>query len=205
MMYIRRNLVIPPRHEVKKWSPGIGSVLSVVALLLSLFSFYTSEMARRDVERIDVIKTEYGLYHDLAQLQVQYPNMGHLLTSNGEAYDSNVTGIKSSSSAVSGDERARLLLQERAVANYIFTSYEETFYIWTESQGKDALRTQLALDNLEYFNNMLCSNPRLLWYWNPQDGGKLAQEYAADLREYYKQNVLKDCPTSEDPTGPFGH
>ena len=59
----------------KKWMPSLGSILPVVALLMSLFSLYSSEQARRDVERVDVIKTEYGLFFDLAQLQLQNPMM----------------------------------------------------------------------------------------------------------------------------------
>jgi hypothetical protein len=189
----------------KKWKPSIGSILPVVALVMSLFSLYSSEMARRNVERIDVIKTEYGLFHDLAQIQLQNPMMEHLLTSTGEAYDSTVKHIKSATTTVSPDDRGKLLLQERATAHYIFTSFEETFYLWQQSRGNDSRRAKLANDNLSFFNDMICSNPRLLWYWDSKDGGKLAREFAPDLGAYYKENVLKDCSTSEDPTGPFGN
>ncbi len=189
----------------KKWKPSIGFILPVVALLLSLFSLYSSEGARRDVERVDVIKTEYGLFHDLAQLQLQFPMMEHLLTSTGEAYDSTVKQIKAAVASISEDDRGKLLLQERATAHYIFTSYEETFYIWQQSRGNDSRRAELAQDDLLYFDNLLCSNPRLLWYWDSKAGGKLAREFAPELGDYYKQNVVKDCPTNEDSSGPFGH
>jgi hypothetical protein len=197
-----------PKEEklapAKKWKPGIGSILPVVALVMSLFSLYSSEVARRDVERVDVIKTEYGLFHDLAQLQLQNPMMEHLLTSSGEAYDSTVKQIRAALTSISEDDRGKLLLQERATAHYIFTSYEETFYIWRQSRGNDSRRAELAQDDLLYFDNLLCNNPRLLWYWNGKTGGKQAREFAPELGDYYKQNVLKDCPTSEDSNGPFG-
>jgi len=59
----------------------------VIALALSLFSFYTSEVAQRDVARVEVIKTEYGLFHDLSALQLQYPLMSHLFTFTNQSYD----------------------------------------------------------------------------------------------------------------------
>lgn len=194
-----------PGTQDKKWRLGLGSVLPLVALSMSLFSLYTSELARRDVQRVDVIKTEYGLFHDLAQLQLQYPLMEHLLASNGEAYDGSVQEIKAASSSLSDPERAKLLLQERAVAHDIFTTYEETFYLWKQSRGTDKRRAEIAYDDLLYFNDLLCRNPRLLWYWDSQKGGKLGREFAAELGDYYSQNVLKDCPASEDSAGPFSH
>jgi hypothetical protein len=193
-----------PNGPGKRHIFALGAILPVVALCMSLFSLYTSEVARRDVERIDVIKTEYGLYHELAQLQLQYPLMEHLLTATGEAYDSNVAKIKTASSAASDQERAKLLLQERAVAHYIFTTYEETFILWQESLGKDKRRAELAHDDLLYYNDALCSNPRLLWYWDSKNGGKLDRAFGQDLRDYYQENVVKECSTGEDPVGPFG-
>lgn len=193
-----------PAPARMKWSLGVGSILPVVALFLSIFSFYTSEKAQRDVARVDVIKTEYGLFHDLAQLQLEYPMMEHLLASSGEAYDSTVAGVKAASASVPEVERAKLRLQERAVAHYIFTTYEETFYLWQQSVGTDERRAELAKNDLFYFNDAICNNPRLLWYWDSKDGGKLSREFADDLKNYYKENVLKDCPIDKDPTGPFG-
>jgi len=189
----------------KKWKLQFGMVLPVVALLLSLFSLFSSEMARKDAERVDVIKSEYGLYHDLAQLQVQYPNLEHLLTLTSEAYDSTVNGIRTASSSLSEQERARLLLQERALAHYIFTTYEETFYVWKEAEGKDSRRASLSRDDLTYFDELLCGNPRLLWYWDKRHGGQLAREFGDDFGLYLATTVVKNCQTGEDPTGPFGH
>jgi len=191
------------RSPGKRWSFGIGSMLPVVALCLSLVSLYTSERARRDVERVDVIKTDYGFYHDLAQLQLQYPLTEHLFTVTGETYDSNVARIKTASSSANDQDRAKLLLQERAVAHSIFTTYEETFLLWQQSRGTDQRRAELVHGDLEYFNEWLRSNPRLLWYWDGE-GGNLYREFAR-VWDYYNQNVSKDSPTPKDPAGPFGH
>jgi len=182
----------------------IGSLLPVVALLLSLFSFYTSEMARRDVARIDVIKTEYGLFHQLAQLQLQFPMMEHLFAVSGETYELAVASISAADAGASEQDRAKLQLQERALAHFIFTTYEEAFYLWQQSQGSDQRRIQLAEDDLAYFNRALCNNPRLLWYWDSKKGGRLDRAFGGELRDYYRKNVLEGCATDADPVGPFG-
>jgi hypothetical protein len=99
----------------------IGSILPIVALSLSVFSLYESELTRKEVARIDVIKTDYGLFHNLAQLQIQYPLMAHLFAVTGEAYDTNVERIKSASSSASKEERSKLLLEERGITSSLLT------------------------------------------------------------------------------------
>jgi hypothetical protein len=191
-------------HSSPKKKFPVSSILPVVALGLSLISFYVSERASRDVARLDVIKTEYGLFHELAQIQLQYPLNAHLFTATNQTYDLNVAQIKSSLADLKEEERARLLLQERAVAHYFFTTYEEAYYLWRQAvDGGDRQRQDLASDNLTYFNAALCSNPRLLWYWDFH-GGKLDRTFAEDLRSYYKENVPESCQARKDPTGPFG-
>jgi len=64
---------------------SVLSILPIVALGMSLVSLYISETARRDVARIDVIKTEYGLFQDLAKLQVDHPLMTHLFSCHSRA------------------------------------------------------------------------------------------------------------------------
>jgi hypothetical protein len=187
----------------KKWKPSLGSILPVVALLMSLFSLYSSEMARRDVERVDTIKTEYGLFHDLSQLQLQNPMMEHLLATSGEVYDTTVKHIKDAASSLTQGDRKKLLLQERATAHYIFTSHEETFYIWQQSRGNDTRRAKFAQDDLQFFDDLICNNPRLQWYWDIK-GGEQAREFP-DLADHLKQDVLKNCSAGEDSTGPFSN
>src|SRR5215468_9092059 len=85
---------------------SIGSVLPVVAFALSILSLYISEGARRDVARIDVIKTEYGLYYDMARLRLQYPLMAHLLADNGESYDLETERIRFATASINHQDRA---------------------------------------------------------------------------------------------------
>jgi len=184
---------------------AVSSLLPVVALSLSLISFYVSARTSKDVARLDVIKTEYGLFHELAQIQLQYPLNAHLFTVTNQTYDLSVAQIKSSLADLKEQERARLLLQERAVAHYFFTTYDEAYYLWKQaSEAGDGRRLELASDNLTYFNAALCSNPRLLWYWDFK-GGKLDRTFAEDLRSYYKENVPEGCQAGKDAIGPFGH
>ena len=68
--------------------------------------------------------------------------MEHLLSSSGEAYDLNVAAVKAASDSIPELERAKLRLQERAVAHYIFTTYEESFYLWQQSVGTDQRRAE---------------------------------------------------------------
>src|SRR5215471_8486816 len=115
-----------PQPRGNKLRLAVSSLLPIIALGLSLISFYVSWQTSRDVSRLDVIKTEYGLFHDLAQLQLQNPLMTHLFTVTNQSYEATVAQIKASSAAISPPEHAKLLLQERAFAHYLFTTYEET-------------------------------------------------------------------------------
>jgi hypothetical protein len=189
--------------SAKKPRFQISALLPIVAFCMSLFSLYTSEVARRDVGRLDVIKTDYGLFHELSQLQLQYPQTAHLFTNTTQTYELTAAMVKASSISLSDQERVRMQLQERAVAHYFFTTYEEAFYLWTEAtSGTDKHRAELARDDLAYFNGALCSNPRLLWYWDFR-GGKLDRLFAEDLREYFKTNVPPGCQAEQDASGPF--
>lgn len=192
----------PPRDNKRKLS--IALLLPIASMALAVFSLYVSETARSDVARMDVIKTEYGLFHDLAQLQLQHPTMMHLFGDTEQAYDEYVATIRANVSGMSDQERAKNLLQERAVAHYLFTTYEEAFYLWQQAVlGSDRRRAEMAQDDLKYFNEAFCSNPRLLWYWDV-NGGKLDRAFAPEVQDYFGENVLKGCQTGKDSLGPFG-
>lgn len=191
------------RPPAQKTRLRLSALLPVIALVLSIFSLYVSEIARRDVARMEVIKTEYGLFHDLAQLQLQNPLMAHLFVVTDQAYDSTVEEIKTSAATISKSELARMRLQERSFAHYLFTTYEEAYYLWQQAAASgDDKRAEMAQDDLNYFNAAFKNNPRLLWYWDFK-GGKLNVAFAPELQVYYKDNVLKDSRIDPDPTGPF--
>jgi hypothetical protein len=188
----------------------VDVLLPLVAVVLSLVALFISQAAQDDVARVEAVKTQYGMYDDLARLQLDNPLMTHLFANKPSAYKSQIVPIKNGTSSAASADRARLMLQERAVAHYIFTDYEETYFLFQQAAGGEERRRSLLQDNLDYFNNLLCGNPRLLWYWS-QEGGKLGQEFAKKLQNYYIDNVLEydpktrtnGCITLVDSQGPF--
>ena len=181
----------------------MGGILPVVALGLSLYSLFTSRATQKDVARIEAVKTEYGLFNDLARQQLEHPKMMHLFANTGQSYDASKEAIRAATVSIPATERANLLLQERALAHYIFTAYEETFYLWKQASEGEQGRSQFLKEDMEYFNQFLCSNPRMLWYWDAEQGGKMSKEFGGDLQSYYEANVTKVCPTAKDPQGPL--
>jgi hypothetical protein len=192
-----------PQKQAKLRKIVLDNILAFVALALSVFSLFVSHAAEQDVSRIEAVKTEYGLFHDLALQQLEHPEMAHLFANTGETYDARVAAIRATIPHISAEDRAKLLLQERALAHYIFTSYEETFYLWKQASQGEPGRSVFLQDDLEYFNEFLCGNPRLLWFWDIKEGDKLAQSFAPDLQNYYRDNVAKECATPKDPQGPL--
>lgn len=176
-------------------------ILPVVALGLSLVSFYMSQSAQKEVGLIDAIKTQYGLYDAMARLQLEYPLMEHLFVKNGEAYDNAKDTIRAATSSLSGPERAKLRLQERALAHSIFSSYQETYMLRRQAVSGDSGRLKFLDAHLGYFNDLFRHNPRLLWFWD-EAGGRLCLEFAGELQDYYHEH-MKDSPTSPDESGPL--
>ena len=181
----------------------LGRVLPVASLLLALVSFYLSASAQKEVARLDTIKTTYTLFADLGRVQLEHPLMAHLFAVTGESYDTSVAEVRAATSTASDQERARLRLQERALAHHIFTAYEETYFLWREAKDGERGRRDILYGDLTFLNSLLCDNPRLLWYWDTKGGAKLGQVFAAEVRNYYGVNVLRECPTRGDPDGPF--
>ncbi len=186
-------------QDAMKW---LGSALSVTSLILALVSFYLSAAAGKEVARLDTIKTTYGLFTDLGRVQLEHPLMAHLFALTGQSYDANAAEVRTATSTLSDPERARLRLQERALAHHIFTVYEETYYLWREAQTSEPRRREILLGDLTFLSSLLCDNPRLFWYWGTK-GAKLGQGFAREVRDYYGVNVLKECPTQGDADGPF--
>jgi len=183
----------------------IAAVLPVLAMALSIVSLLLSLRNTANVAKVDAIKTQYGLFQSLAQTQVQYPMMGHLFVEKLDAYRSQRETIQVATSSSTDGERAKLLLLERALAHYIFTTFEETYYLSTQARDGERSPAPFLDENLRFFDEYLCANPRLRWYWDKK-GGKLGLMFAQDLRDHYRSVALKTCDTDEPPDvdGPFG-
>src|SRR2546423_5828006 len=195
-----------PSNESKTFSRFKGflpPLFSVIAIGLSFYSLTVSESARRDIARADAIKTEYDLFNGLARAQLEHPMMSHLFAISGETYDQRKNRIAANASRLNEDGRTTFFLEERAMAHYIFTTYEETYYIWEHAQRVgDTDRAALLREDLDYYKDQLC-NPRLLWYWDVENGDKLGLLFAARDQKLYSESIIKDCPLMADPKGPF--
>jgi hypothetical protein len=91
-----------------------------------------------------------------------------------------------------------LLLQERSIANYIFTTYEETYYNWETALGAgDNRLADLLADQLDYFNVTLLCNSRLLWYWS-NDDDPMWKMFTQPIVDYYNRHVPRNAPEAPD-------
>ncbi len=86
--------------------------------------------------------------------------------------------------------------------NYLYTSYEETFYNWiAASNSSDKALAQLLKQNLDYYTLFLC-NSRLVWYWG-SGSYRIDHQLGAQPVKYYENSVGKDCGVTPDDKGPF--
>jgi hypothetical protein len=201
------KLVISVRNAFRNLAlkDRVALMLSVLAAALSVISFYSSRRSEHDVAVSTTIKTEYDVFKELTRAEVEYTHLSHLFAQSYRTYEALSDQTARGFSPKDERTKAKLLLEERGMADYIFTSYEETYLNWDQANkaGDDA-RASLLLNDLGYFKGTLC-NPRLLWYWDLK-GGHLALAYGLSLQNYYQENVRKSCPdVLADPDGPFQH
>lgn len=181
----------------------ISPLLSVIALTLSCYSLYNSDRTHQDVARSDAIKTEHDLFNNLAKAKMDYPLMTHLFATSSEDYDSSVSQVAAAAFLLDPPARAKLVLEEKGMAHFIFTAFEETYYNWEHAEMVgDKARASLLREDLGYFTDAL-RNPRLLWYWDADNGKRMAFLFAPKVQKYYADNILNDCREVNDPDGPF--
>jgi hypothetical protein len=177
--------------------------VSVLALLVSTASFVSSSSTNSDVAASDAIKSEYVVFFDLAKLQLERPLTGHLFALTKEAYVLASSKVKEATSKVGSAERTAAVLQEQAVANYIFTAYELTYFQWVHARDyRDTERATFFAQDLQSFDDLMC-NARLQWYWDPDDGMRMALGFATVLQDHVQTQVKRGCSMTADPTGPI--
>src|SRR5262249_25390192 len=108
----------------------LSLVTAVVALLVSGLSLVLTYWSGSDTSQVEQIKTENEAFNGLSDLQNEFPLMTHLFVYTPEQYDLHSQQIREITSSETSVERAKLLLQEQAVANSIFTAFEGTFFYW---------------------------------------------------------------------------
>lgn len=195
-----------PKDRESGARPLISTVISIVALLVSVTSAYYSRLNAKDAAASGVIRESYNTFYLLNRLQLENYQLSHIFVLPDRYRDaSSLVGSTLGSASV--EEVSGFKLKERAIATLIFTSYEQTFYQWKQADiSGDEDRAAFLLEVLNYFTGRLLRNPRLLFYWSPTGGG-LSTYFEEDTREHYARHVLQDPerPLREvaDSTGPF--
>jgi hypothetical protein len=181
------------------------TIAALIALGVSAFSLIFTVMSNREAGEHEAVKAAYDRFLDFSQQQGQFLETSHLFVLP-DSYKTVAALVAAAFNDASPDKRARLLLKERAMANFIFTHFEATFYdeksadrFWNSS------RSAFQKEVLNYFTGRLLRNPRLLWYWDPK-GGNLADMYESATIAYYNEHVFNDKakPPQPDPHGPLG-
>jgi len=185
---------------------SFATVISSIALIVSVFSAYENQSARRDVSGTEMIQRQFGILYDFSRLEIENWQMSHMFA-QPEWYEDVSRSVAASVSPLDSAKQAELLIKERAIARIIFTHFEESLY--QSKQAKNAGDTeranfeQLALD---YYTENLLRNPRLLYMWS-KNGGKLDADFEQDTRKYYEDHVLHNTSLpllqSPDLAGPF--
>jgi len=86
----------------------------------------------------------------------------------------------------------RLRLQERALADYLFNEFEQSFYQINRARSLFDKRLQNFYGEvLDFFTHFLLQNPGLLYYWS-KDGGQLCFNYEPSTIAFYEANVLNN-------------
>jgi len=178
------------------------TAMAIAAFAVSLISLSNSKHTQAFVARKEALNLEFELYRQLATMEHDNPLLSHLFAVSPAGYLGRRKLIETGIAGMPASERAKLLLQERAIALYIFTAYEETYFHWDSAvKNNDKDLAGLLLDNLVAFNESLC-NSRLLWYWSKSEDA-LRLGFSSELNAYYDRTVAKKCNLTPDPQGPI--
>lgn len=181
-----------------------STAFSILALVMSGGSLYLSYYAGVDSAHIEALKTEHGLFTDLAKTQYDHPAMSHLFAFTSEQYTITTRQVAALSQALPAPDKLKYQLEEQGIAHYIFTLLEETYFYWVHAKEVgDWTRAKLLDGDMDYFSQQMC-NPRLAWYWDTAKGMRMAYSFSNELRRYVEQQMKDRACNVEDATGPFG-
>jgi hypothetical protein len=187
-----------------------GLVLAILGGLLGIFNYMTAKDLAAENSGYEALKNSYAKYYDLGRELLRAPEVSHIYALKG-SYQAVVNDVRVHMQDADKKTKAHGRLLERAMADYIFTAFEETLLDYRMAQDSgDQKRTQIDEDRLAYFTGDLLRNPRLVWWWW-EDGGGLVEEYTKETREYYAAKVgpPTHCRVGDievcDPTSPFDY
>lgn len=175
--------------------------VSFIAISISVISLNKDPQRHSDILTSENIREVYADFLEMVDLRINYPKQSHLFCTPETYFDVRNTIESSLSPLVSVSEISDLKLQERAVANRIFTQFEQVFYLEIQAEeNDDKSRADFLKEVLDYYTTRLLKNPRLLWYWS-NEGGNLKTQYEVKTIKYYESNI----PTrfsDQDSIGP---
>jgi hypothetical protein len=186
-----------------------NTIVATAAAVVSLLGFVYTTWSSNASSGHEAIKGLYATYYDISKTELQIPQALHIFMLPGKVYEDVKSQVAVATSKASPSQLAIFKLDERAMADYLFSVFEANLIDYQSSnQIFDHERRKFEKIVVDYFTQHLLRNPRLLYYWN-KDGGGLSAEYQKATRDYYDANVLHD-PTHplapderEDAIGPL--
>lgn len=190
-------MTTPEKYDTK-W---FALLISVLAFSLTSYQACDVKKTRENAEALEAIRTSYQIFGQLSRAEFEHPQLQHLFQTSNAGYRRIVRIVRGTVKTESDADRLRLRLEERGMADYIFTLYEQLFFNWKQTAGRSAEANFLQQDLTGYLPLLLC-NPRLQWYWS-EHGGQLSGNYSQELLDNYKTNVTPSCGLQMDASGPF--
>ncbi len=110
-------------HKLK--SVQLSTVISVLALAFSIVSGGYSYRSGLENSINETVNKQYESIIEIQKIPIENPNLSHLFALPDE-YEEVKKRVMDANSSISSTERARFFLQERAVADEIFTLFERS-------------------------------------------------------------------------------
>jgi hypothetical protein len=177
--------------------------VSLIALTLSIIVFVSQSGEHSDTLTSNVIRETYKDFIQLDDIRAQYPLQGHLFETptNYPRYNKLVM-TAAGGKTMSDAEQAKLLLEEAAMAERVFSMFEHSLFQWMHGkQNADKARVEFLKAVLDYYTGRILPNPRLMWYWS-KTGANLSEHFETVTIQYYNDNV-KPTGKEVDARGPF--
>lgn len=179
-------------------------LLSTIAVTVSLISTYFGFAAQREARQMAAFKDNYDTFKELDRLQMDRWQLSHL-TAPPDDY-ARVLALVSAAAPSGAAARATLALQEEAMADWVFDTFEHALFQYQQAvKDGDPRRIEITQGVVDYFTSRVLTNPRLLYFWTA--GGK-SKHFDPPVVDYVRLKVLngKSAPEPRqiDPRGPLG-
>jgi hypothetical protein len=117
------------REKLELWVTVSGGVLALAAFVISAAAFYFGEVRRQKDIPFEVVPKAYEKYYEMNKIELEKPYLTHMFVTP-DRYPGVKGLVMTAAGKPSEQQRAQYLLEERAVADFLFTYYEQTLYQW---------------------------------------------------------------------------